>query len=414
MERFLGRLGCGARTVRPELLAPAGNPECLETALYFGADAVYVGLRRFGLRAFAENFTYDELRQGIALAHGQGRKVHVALNALLAPGELPALRETLEALGNIRPDAIIFADPAVLVSARELGLDIPLHLSTQASTMNSAACRFWLGSGVSRIILARELTLAQIAQIRSEVPAELELEAFVHGAMCVAYSGRCLLSSVITGRSGNKGRCAQPCRWKYEISEVDGDGRRFPLEEDGRGSYLLNSKDLMMLGHLRELRDAGVDSFKIEGRNKSVYYVASVVSAYRRAIDALDGTAADMDALRTELLSSSSRQLGTGFYFGRGVQDTERTELPRRYSFVGKVMQDACGGYAVVEQRNKFSTGERLEVLSPHLARGSFMVTDLSTMDGEKRRDAPHPQELLRLSCPLPLRAGDLLRRLDA
>lgn len=401
--------------MKPELLAPAGDLECLETAMYFGADAVYVGLKKFGLRAFAGNFTTAALQQAVAAAHARGRRVYVALNALLRPEDLPELRAILLELREIRPDAVIFADPAVLVTAREVDLGLPLHLSTQASVMNEAACRFWMENGVHRIILARELQLPQIAAIRLGAPAELELEAFVHGAMCVAYSGRCLLSSVMTGRSGNDGRCAQPCRWNYEISELHGDGRRFPVEEDEHGAYLLNSKDLMMLEHLDDLRSAGVSSFKIEGRNKSAYYVASTVSAYRRAIDALDGGQLDLPALRAELLASSSRQVDTGFYYGRGrLQDPERTELPRRYTFVAKAVADSSDGSVIVEQRNKFAVGERLEVLSPQLQAASFEVRSISTLGGEQRRDAPHPQELLRLECPWPLQAGDLLRRAEA
>lgn len=398
-----------------ELLAPAGSPECLETALYFGADAVYLGLERFGLRAFADNFTYAQLQEGIQRAHAQGRKVYVALNALMHPEDLPELAQTLAELQKIGPDALIFSDPAVLVTARETGVSIPLHLSTQASVMNPAACRFWADNGVERIILARELTLTQIAEIRRAVPASLQLEAFVHGAMCVAYSGRCLLSSVITGRSGNQGRCAQPCRWRYEIMEPGGDGRRYPIEEDAQGTYLLNSKDLMMVEHLQEMQAAGVSSFKIEGRNKSIYYVAAVVNAYRRALDALaGGEPADTAQLARELLSSSSRQVGTGFYFGRkGLQDPERTDLPRQYTFVAKVVENSTGGTAAVEQRNKFSVGDRIEVLSPIQHGQSFTVERIWGADGEERSDAPHPQERLQLACPLPLAAGDLLRRVD-
>ena len=409
-------LGRGERPVTMELLAPAGSPECLRTALYFGADAVYVGLERFGLRAFAENFTPEQLRDGVRLAHSQGRRVYVALNALLGPEDLPALRDVLADLAEIGPDAVIFADPAVLMTARSARLDMPLHLSTQASTMNEESCRFWMENGVKRIILARELSLEQIAVLRRGVPDGLQLEVFVHGAMCVAYSGRCLLSTALTGRSGNDGRCAQPCRWSYEISEVGGDGRRFPLTENQQGTFVLNSKDLMMIDHLAELRLAGVDSLKIEGRNKSAYYVASVVSAYRRALDAMEqGVPADLEALRSELLASSSRQTGTGFFFGRKQQqDPKRTELPRQYTFVGRVVENPGSGYVTVEQRNKFVRGDRLEVLSPNLQGASFEVGEICTLDGGMRSEAPHPQELLRLACPLPLSAGDLLRRRDS
>lgn len=401
----------------PELLAPAGNPECLDTALYFGADAVYVGLNRFGMRAFAENFSPAQLEAAVDLAHKKGAKLYVALNALVHEEEKAALYASMGLLKEIGPDAIIFSDPAVLLYARELRLPIPLHLSTQASAANSSTCRFWAQNGVERIILAREVTLAEIRAIRRALGPAPELEVFVHGAMCVAYSGRCLLSAVMTGRSGNKGECAQPCRWQYAISEIGGDGRFFPITEEQDGTYILNAADLQMLEHLGELRDAGVDSFKIEGRNKSVFYVASVLHAYRRAVDALGapGCAPDMEALRTELEAAASRQSGTGFFYGRGenLQDPHRNEVHRRYTFVAKVLSSQ-DGIAEVEQRNHFARGEKLEVLSPHLDGASFVVRELSTTTGEAVERAPHPQQRLRLPCSLPLRNGDLLRRLDS
>lgn len=400
----------------PELLAPAGSAECLETALYFGADAVYVGLGRFGMRAFAENFTPEELSEAVTKTHAAGRRLHVALNALIRPEEMKTLRETLGLLREIGPDAVIFSDPAVLMCARELAVHIPLHLSTQASAANGETCRFWAQNGVERIILARELTLEEIRAVRRAVGPELELETFVHGAMCVAYSGRCLLSSVLTGRSGNQGRCAQPCRWEYELSEVGSSGQRFSIREEQEGTYILNANDLMMLEYLPQLQEAGISSFKIEGRNKSVFYVASAVHAYRQALDAQkNGPAPEVIArLKNELEGCSSRQYDTGFYFGRKKrhQDPLRTELPRRYTFVGKVL--GCeNNVLTVEQRNHFKTGERLEVLSPYYPQAAFVVEELSTMEGERVETAPHPQQHLRMRCGLKLHPGDLLRRRD-
>lgn len=401
----------------PELLAPAGNMECLCTAFDFGADAVYVAGQSFGLRASAPNFSDDDLREAVRFAHSLGRKLFVAVNAIVREDELGALRAYLRTLGSIEPDAIIFSDPAVLGTARELCPDIPMHLSTQASTMNSEACRFWAANGVKRIILARETTLDDIAKIRCALPSDIELEVFAHGAMCIAYSGRCLLSSVATGRSGNRGACAQPCRWEYEIREAGTEDEWMHAVEDASGTYILNSRDLMMADRIPELAAAGIDSLKIEGRMKSAYYVASVVGAYRKAIDEyLRSGSRASPQLMEELEKSATRSYTRGFFYGNpGAegQDTIRKSTPRRYSFVGRVLRSTRDGYLEVEQRNKFSLGETLEVLSPGLDARSFVVDEILTLDGEARQSAPHAQERLFVRCPGAVRSGALLRRLD-
>lgn len=404
---------------RIELLAPAGNMECLETAFYFGADAAYIAGKSFGLRAFASNFSNEEISAAVRLAHGAGKRIYITLNAVLYNAEIGELRQYLAFLRDARVDGIIISDPAVLQAMREEGIDIPVHLSTQANTSNYMSARFWHGQGIKRIVLSREVSLREIAQIRQEAPETLEIEAFVHGAMCIAHSGRCLLSSFFTGRSGNRGECAQPCRWEYSISERGYEGEYFNIGEDERGTYILNSKDLMMIEHIPELIDAGVTSFKIEGRMKSAYYVASTVGAYRRALDAYyeqgEGYALD-EGLKEELEKSATRGFTKGFFFGNprtAGQDTSREQAYRQYVFAAKVLEGDGDGYLAVEQRNKFSVGDVLEVLSPHSRGKSFAVKEIVNNDGQRQDSAPHPQQIVRINCPFDLRPGDLLRRQD-
>lgn len=402
-----------------ELLAPAGNLECLETALYFGADAVYMAGKSYGLRAFANNFTDDELARAADMTHAQGKKLYITVNSVLWNRDLPQLGSYLEFLSGIGADGIIVSDPAVLKVVRDSGIPIPVHISTQANTTNYLSASFWHEQGAKRIVLSREVSLEEIAEIRRNTPASLELEAFVHGAMCVAHSGRCLLSSVLTGRSGNRGECAQPCRWEYHLYEKGYEGQYFPIMEDDRGTYIMNSRDLMMIRHIPLLIGAGITSLKIEGRMKSAYYVASVVHAYRRAIDAYAGDPGGYvfdEALAEELIKSATRGFTTGFYFGNpqeAAQDTVRDVDLRKYTFVGRILDSAENGTVEVEQRNKFSVGETLEVLSPHMGSCSFRVEGICDMEGNAQDSAPHPQQHIRINCPYPLRKGDLLRRHD-
>ncbi len=402
-----------------ELLAPAGNAECLKTAVYFGADAVYAAGNRFGLRAFADNFDEDTLPEAVRFLHGLRKKIYITVNAVMFQHEISPLRSYLAFLDKTGVDGIIFSDPAVLLLCRELGVSVPLHLSTQANTTNGASAAFWHQNGVQRVVLSREVSLSDITQMRHSIPLGLELEAFVHGAMCVAHSGRCLLSGVLTGRSGNKGACAQPCRWEYQLSERGYPDEYFPILEDERGTYIMNSKDLMMIEHIPALAQAGVTSFKIEGRMKSVYYVGSVVGAYRRAIDEYErdpqGYRFD-ESLKEELVKSATRGFCTGFYFGNPqheAQDTARDVDARQYTFTAKVLEDTKNGYLWVEQRNKFSVGETLEVLSPKCKDLKFVVEEIQAEDGSVQENAPHPQQKVRLQCPYSLCAGDLLRRQD-
>lgn len=398
-----------------ELLAPAGNMECLRAALHFGADAVYLAGRQYGLRAFADNFAPDELQEAVSLAHAMGKRVYLTINALFRGEDFAGLEDSLRVAQKAGVDAVIVSDPGVLMVARDY---LEVHLSTQASTMNAKSAAFWHAQGVKRVVLARELSLKEIAQIRADTPDSLELEAFVHGAMCVAYSGRCLLSSVFTGRSGNKGACAQPCRWEYTLHERGYAGEYYPIEEDERGTYVLNSKDLMMIEHLPALINAGLCSLKIEGRMKSAYYVACVVNAYRRALDAYYaqpcGSFAPDPRLVDELIDSATRQFTTGFYFGNPReqgQDVKKDYARRGYHFCGMVLrgQDARG-LVLVEQRNRFFRGETLYVLSPHMGFESFEAKELFNEEGQPVESAPHPQQRLYMRCPLDLKPGDMLR----
>lgn len=399
----------------PELLAPAGSMECLETALDFGADAVYAAGASFGLRASAPNLSIEQLKEASQIAHSLGRKLYTAVNALVREDELDDLRCYLQELGDIELDGIIFSDPSVISICRQLQVPHPLHLSTQASTMNSAACSFWRENGVQRIVLGREASLADVKRMRAALPQDMELEVFVHGAMCIAHSGRCLLSSVATGRSGNRGECAQPCRWEYEIREKGTHDAWSPVSVDSSGTYILNSRDLMMLDKIPELVLAGVSSLKIEGRMKSAYYVASVVSAYRAALDLYrDCGERATPEMMEELEKSATRSYTRGFFFGNpggAGEDTTRRTSPRKYTFAARVLEDTKDGYITVEQRNKFSVGDTLEILSPAVRGAAFIVESIRTLDGEQRTAAPHAQETLLVQCPHNVRRGALLRR---
>ncbi len=401
-----------------ELLAPAGNMECLETAFGFGADAVYIAGKSFGLRAFADNFSNEDIENALQYAHSIDKKIYITANAVVYNDEIDQLEKYICFLADVGVDGVIISDPSVVEIAKRNNLRVPLHLSTQVNTTNRLSAAFWYRSGVKRIVLSREVSLADIKEIGSTKPDGLELEAFVHGAMCIAHSGRCLMSSVLTGRSGNRGECAQPCRWEYHIHEKGYDGDFFPINEDERGTYLLNSKDLMMIEYIPELIGAGLRSLKIEGRMKSVYYVASVVNAYRKAIDAYCANPAGYGqdrALIEELEKSATRQFCTGFYLGRPgdeTQDTDRITKMRKYTFAAKVLAEAEDGYVQVEQRNKFSIGDVLEVLSPSVSGVQFIINEIMGDDGPQQ-SAPHAQQHVTINCPVGLRKGDLLRRND-
>lgn len=396
---------------KPELLAPAGDLEKLATALRFGADAVYLGSERFGLRALAGNFDRDDLRRARDLCRAGGKKLYLTLNAFLRTEEFSDLESLLEELRPLDLDAYIVADPGVVATVRRVDPARCLHLSTQANTTNGAAANFWAAAGVGRVNLARELSLEQIAAARRQTAAELEV--FVHGAMCVAYSGRCLLSAALTGREANRGLCAHPCRWGYALMEETRPGHYFPVEEDGRGTYVLNSRDLCLVDNLPALVAAGVDSCKIEGRMKSLYYVAAVTRVYR---DALDRCCADPREFRPdprwreELDKVSHRPYGTGLLLGAedaGVHGADSTYV-RSCDFVGVVQADGKG--LLVQGRNRFLPGEVLEAIGPAMRTRSFSVGEIRDLDGQVRA-AAQPNLLVRLELPAGTEAGDLLRR---
>lgn len=398
-----------------ELLAPAGNLEKLKIALYYGADAVYLAGQSFGLRASAGNFSLEEMEEGIRLAHGLGKKVYVTVNIFAHNYDLPALPPYLKQLETLDVDGIIISDPGVVWLAKKHAPNLAIHLSTQANTTNWASCRFWAEQGLKRIVLARELSLQEIREIHEHV--DIELEAFVHGAMCMAYSGRCMLSSFLTGRSANRGECTHPCRWKYHLVEEKRPGEYIPVLEDERGTYIFNSKDLCMLENIPELICAGLSSFKIEGRMKSIHYVATVVKTYREAIDAYyrdpEGYVFQKEWLE-EVSKVSDREYTTGFYFSKPGSDAHNyvtTKLPRKYDFVGLVLDyDSEKKMALVEQRNRFAVGDVLEVFGPHTAPQAVEVKTMYDTTGQAVDSAPHPQQQLYLKVDFPLEPFAMLR----
>lgn len=404
---------------KPELLSPAGNLSKLKTAVLYGADAVYAGGEEFSLRASAGNFSLDELALGVEFAHSRGVRVYVACNTVPHEEELDRFPEYVKALYDMGADAVIVSDPGLIMLTKEHAPGLCVHLSTQTNTMNSQACRFWHGLGVSRIVLARELSLSEVSGIRRAVPETLELEAFVHGAMCVSHSGRCLLSSAMTGRDANRGDCAQPCRWRYALVEEKRPGQYFPVCEDDTGTFILNSKDLCMIEHLPALIAAGVDSLKIEGRAKSEYYVACVTGAYRSAIDDcfedVDRYLAKRKEYYNEVCKVSHRPYHTGFYFtgpDAEKQHTSSSGYIRSYDVVGLVTSyDPATKTARVVQKNRFVCGEELEVLSPLWEPVSFRVTYMEDAEGNEIMSAPHPEMEVRIRVPSPLAAGSFLRR---
>lgn len=399
--------------MQTELLAPAGNFDRLKFAVAYGADAVYCGGKQLGLRSFAENFTADEMKEAAKYCHDRGKKLYVTVNAFLKDSDMGVLDAYLDELGESGADALIVTDPAVIMTAKKRIPNMELHLSTQANTLNSRTAAFWHELGVKRIVLARELSLDEIKEIRRNTPDSLELEAFVHGAMCVSYSGRCLLSNYLHGRDGNRGACVQPCRWKYELREKGKDGLWMPVEEDDRGTYFLNSRDLNMVAHLAALREAGICSFKIEGRMKTVFYAAAVTNAYRVALDDAIAGRPFNPAVQEELEKLSHRPYSTGFYFpGAQTEHTLGNDYLQSYDFVAIVREtDEESGRALIEQRNRFFSGDTLEVLSPGSLGQTFRVLSIEDLEGTARESAPHPCEKLWIKTDLPLKAGDLLRK---
>ncbi len=394
-----------------ELLAPAGNFEKFLTALHFGADAVYMAGGRFGLRAFAGNFSDEELKKAVKIAHGNGKKVFITLNIIAKDKDFDGLKEYLKYLEKIKVDAVIVADIGVLAFVRKHAPKLVVHVSTQANIINSYSANLMVELGAKRLILARELSLEEIKQIRANVPSNIEIEVFVHGAMCMAYSGRCLLSNYLTGRDSNHGECVQACRWKYTIKEVSRD-EELEVEEDEKGSYILNSKDLNMIEHLGKLKEIGVDSVKIEGRMKSAYYVASVVNAYRRALDMLPKK--PTKEIVNELSKPSHRPYTTGFYFGEKDKQFYQDSKPiQNVDFVAVVSKDCENGFVEIEMRNKFSVGEKLEILSPDakIFNKKIEIKKILCEDGQEIETCKKVQQRVKIPCKLALKVGDILRR---
>lgn len=395
-----------------ELLSPAGNRERLEYALAYGADAVYMAGSRYSLRAFADNFEPDELKRALELVHSKGKKAYITVNIYAHNSDIDGMEDYFRFLYDIGADAVLVSDLGVLEAAKKGAPELPVHISTQANVTNYAAARFFCNAGAERIVLARELSIEEIALIHQKVP-QAELEAFVHGAACISYSGRCLLSDYLTGRSANQGKCAQPCRWGYELVP-QGRADSFPIAQDERGTYILNSKDLCMIDHLGELADAGVTSFKIEGRMKTAYYTAAVTNAYRRAIDRLEAGLEPDPALKEELAKAANREFTTGFYFGP-VQNGQRYESSkcRQSHEFSAVVLSSDGEYLTLEQRNRFRVGDVLEVLSPEPSRcgQKFTVESIISSQGCGVQAAPNPQERVKVPCTLRLEYMDILRR---
>lgn len=401
----------------PELLAPAGDFEKLKAAVHFGADAVYIGGARFGLRKASKNFENQDLEQAVAFAHEHGVRVHVTLNIVPHDRDLIGLDEYLEFLDRTGVDAVIISDPGIFMRTREK-TNLEIHLSTQASITNSDTIRFWANLGARRIVLARELSLEEIREIRRRIPEDVELETFVHGAMCISYSGRCLLSNYMTGRDANQGDCAQACRWKYHLVEENRPGEYFPIEEAEGGTFLMNSKDLCLLPHLGALTEAGINSFKIEGRVKTQYYVSTVIHAYREALDTLAAGRLDADRVQSlldEIKKTSHRSFTTGFFFGnpgREGQNYRSSAYIQSYDFVGVVKgYDEKSGLALVEERNKFALGDSLEIFGRKPGFLSLTVGKIYDSEGAELSEANVPRKLFRIPVAEPVEVGDILRK---
>ena len=402
----------------PELLVPASSLEVLKVAVVFGADAVYIGGEVFGLRAKAKNFTLDEMREGVEFAHAHGVKVYVTANILAHNDDLEGVRRYFEELKNVGPDALIISDPGVFMIAKEVLPDMELHVSTQANNTNYGTYRFWQQQGAKRVVSARELSLKEIREIRGHIPDDLEIETFVHGAMCISYSGRCLLSNYFTGRDANQGACTHPCRWKYAVVEESRPGEYLPVYENERGTYIFNSKDLCMIEYIPELIDAGIDSFKIEGRMKTALYVATVARTYRRAIDdylqSPDLYREHMPWYLDQISNCTYRQFTTGFFFGKPSEEAQiydSNTYVREYTYLGTVGGVNEAGLYAIEQRNKFSVGETIEVMKPNGENPQVVVRRIVDEDGNDQMSAPHPKQKLWIDLGCPLDTYDILRR---
>lgn len=402
----------------PELLIPASCLEVLKIAVLYGADAVYIGGEAFGLRAKAKNFSPEEMKEGIEFAHGHGVKVYVTANILAHNDDLEAVGDYFRELKGIRPDALIISDPAVFTIAKEVVPEIEIHISTQANNTNYGTFRFWHNLGAKRVVTARELSLKEIREIRENIPDDMEIETFVHGAMCISYSGRCLLSSFMAGRDANRGACTHPCRWKYAVMEESRPGEYMPVYENERGTYIFNSKDLCMIEHLPDLLEAGVDSLKVEGRMKTALYVATVARTYRRALDDLAVSAEQyrrsMEWYKAEIGKCTTRKFTTGFFYGKPDSDTQiydNNTYTQDYVYLGIVGDSDADGYFRLEQRNKFSVGEEIEIMKPDGRNILTTVREILSEDRIAQQSAPHPKQPLWVKLDEEPEKYDILRR---
>lgn len=403
---------------KTELLIPAGSLDVLKTAVIYGADAVYIGGEAFGLRAKAKNFSNEEIREGIGFAHERGVKVYITANILAHNEDLDGVEAYFEELREIGPDALIISDPGVFGIARRVLPGMEIHISTQANNTNYETYRFWYELGAKRVVSARELSLEEIREIRERIPEDMEIESFIHGAMCISYSGRCLLSNYFTGRDANQGACTHPCRWKYSIVEETRPGEVMPVFENERGTYIFNSKDLCMIEHVPEMIEAGIDSFKIEGRMKTALYVATVARTYRKAIDdyleSPEKYRENLEWYKEEIGKCTYREFTTGFYFGKADETTQiydSNTYVKNYTYLGTVEGVDERGFCRIEQKNKFSVGEEIEVMKPDGRNVLVTVKGIWDEDGLSMESAPHPKQGLYVDLGGVAEGFDILRR---
>ena len=406
---------------KTELLIPASNLEVLKTAVIFGADAVYIGGEAFGLRAKAKNFSLQDMREGIAFAHERGVKVYVTANILAHNYDLEGARKYFGELKEIKPDALIISDPGMFTLAKEVCPEIEIHISTQSNNTNYLTYDFWYKMGATRVVSARELSLAEIKQIREHIPEEMEIESFIHGAMCISYSGRCLLSNYFTGRDANHGARTHPCRWKYAVVEESRPGEYLPVYENERGTYIFNSKDLCMIEHIPEILDAGIDSLKIEGRMKTALYVATVARTYRKALDDFmeseEKYRNNMEWYKAEIGKCTYRQFTTGFYFGKPDENTQiydSNTYINEYIYLGIVGEINEKGLIRIEQRNKFSVGDVIEIMKPNGDNVETKVLAMFNEEGESMESCPHPKQVVYLQLDKQPEVYDILRVANA
>ena len=405
---------------KPELLVPASSLEVLKVAVTFGADAVYIGGEAFGLRAKAKNFSMEDMAEGIRFAHEHGVKVYVTANILAHNDDLDGARAYFEELKVIGPDALIISDPGMFTIAREVCPEIDIHVSTQANNVNYMTFLFWQRQGATRVVTGRELSLKEIREIRDHIPDSLEIETFVHGAMCISYSGRCLLSNFFTGRDANRGACTHPCRWKYSVVEETRPGEYMPVYENERGTYIFNSKDLCMVDHLPDLVDAGVDSLKIEGRMKTALYVATVARTYRKALDDLEKGREvyeqNLPWYEQQITGCTYRRFTTGFFYGKPDENSQiydSNTYEKDYVYLGIAGQPDAAGVFELEQRNKFSVGETIEIMKPDGRNIEVTVEHIQDLEGNEQESAPHAKQALKVKLSSAPEAMDILRRKD-